>query len=265
MISRHQAGKPAQITFTLDFHELVTGELRPGAPVIISYDPQRIIPPGDKYLHGDPERPIFAHIQFRADSPVISRSLISPVGKVLTPDIDATGQGSMLLARFDVPADAEQVTLWFIYESDSSGLVCDNDQGLNYQFRFPTRDIQSLDAVVTSDPATQSSEFGIKLSALPSIEAVSIRFRVVNAKDFAKTEVNLKKTGKTDSKGNNIWSLSDVAVPYQAVVRFKIFYWIKDRRYKDDNSSRYFLAPQPEPDKVPPPPPELAEAAKAWK
>ena len=46
MIERARAGKPAEITFTCDFHELVGGDLRPGGSVLLRYDPLRIVPAG---------------------------------------------------------------------------------------------------------------------------------------------------------------------------------------------------------------------------
>ena len=48
MIATAYVGKPAQITFTADFHELLEGDLRPGEPVTLRYDPRRIVPAGDR-------------------------------------------------------------------------------------------------------------------------------------------------------------------------------------------------------------------------
>ena len=46
MIERLWLGKPAEISFTCDFHELVAGDLRPGAALLLRYDPHRIVPAG---------------------------------------------------------------------------------------------------------------------------------------------------------------------------------------------------------------------------
>ncbi len=54
MIERLGAGKPAEITFTCDFHELVGGDLRPGASVLLRYDPLRIVPPGSRIASAIP-------------------------------------------------------------------------------------------------------------------------------------------------------------------------------------------------------------------
>jgi hypothetical protein len=47
-------------------------------------------------------------------------------------------------------------------------------------------------------------------------------------------------------------------------VQFKLYYWIGEVRYKDDDSGLYYLAHQGEPERVPPPPAALAQAVKAW-
>jgi hypothetical protein len=265
MIKRREAGKPAQIIFTSDFHEVVTGDLRPGHPVVLSYDPKRIVPEGEPYMLGDPKWPVNASVPFRDGEPATNVMLESPGGMIKEPDEDITGQGSMLKAQLMVPDKADLVIVWFSYLSRSGAMVYDNDHGTNYYFGFPSRDIAVLSATVVSDPQTPYSGFAVSAAAAASVEAVSVRYRSVSDPKAEKAEVKLEKTGQSDDQGRPIWSVAGVAVPYRSVVRFKVFYWIGGRRFKDDNSGHYYLAPQPEPDKVPPPPPELVKAAQAWK
>ena len=264
MIKRRGIGKRAQITFTYDFHEVVTGDLRPGHPVVLSYDPKRIVPAGEPYILGDPEWPVYASVRFRDGEPATIVTLESPGGMVKHPDEDVTGQGSMLQAQLMVPDTADLVIVWFSYLTRSGSTVYDNDHGNNYFFGFPSRDIAVLSATVVSEPQTSSSSFAVSVAAAASVEAVSVRYRGISDPKAQKAEVKLEKTGKSDDQGRPIWSVAGVAVPYRSVVRFKVFYWIGGRRFKDDNSSHYYLAPQPEPDKMPPPPPELVKAAQAW-
>ncbi|MGZ9082930.1 MAG: hypothetical protein ACXW3U_12600, partial [Rhodoplanes sp.] len=93
MIERLGAGKPPEITFTCDFHELVGGDLRAGGPVLLRYDPLRIVPPGEPYRFGDPDRPVVAHLRFHQGATLIDVPLHSPAGLVPCPDVDSTGQG----------------------------------------------------------------------------------------------------------------------------------------------------------------------------
>ena len=94
MRQRLHAGKPAEITFTYDFHELVAGDLRPGGPLLLRYDPIRIVPAEEPYRFGDPERPVMAHVRFGEGEAPIDVPLRSPGGIAPCPDVDLTGQGS---------------------------------------------------------------------------------------------------------------------------------------------------------------------------
>ncbi len=265
MIERTHAGKPALITFTSDFHELVIGDLRPDNPVTLRYDPKRIIPQDENYLFGDSKRPIIAHVQFGKGKPESSQVLISQIGIIENPVNDPTGHRSVLTARFDIPADAEELIVWFSYLAQSGEMHYDSDEGANFRFGFASDDITVLDATVVSDPQTPYSGFAVTVAANDKIEAISVRYRVVGDPTFGKNEKPLQKTGQHDDEGRSIWEVAGLTVPYRATVRFKIYYWIGGQRYKDDDSGHYYLAPQPEPVKAPPPPPELARAAKAWK
>ena len=265
MIEKTYVGKPAQITFTSDFHELLTGDLRPGWPVTLRYDPKRIVPANDPYVFGDPKRPINAHIQFRDGGPVSIQALTSPVGILTQPQYDISGQGSMLITTFSVASDAQRVIVWLSFLATSGEMLFDSDKGTNFCFRFPSIDVDILEATVVSDPATPTSGFAVSISTIDVVEAVSVRFRIVGDAEFGKPEVQLRKTDQNDQEGRAIWSVGGVSVPHRSTVQFKVFYWIGGIRYKDDNGGRYYLAPQPPAEKVSPPPKELDAAAKKWK
>lgn len=263
MIERVHAGKPAQITFTNDFHELVTGDLRPGAAVDVRYDPQRIVPADEPYLFGDPSRPIVAHARFRDGDQPTERPLESKTGIVVHPDVDVTGQGSMLSTSFAVPENAERVTLWFSYPGAAGDTSYDSDYGANYCFGFPCRQIVVLAATVTDDPRASSADFALSVAADPAVEEVAVRYYVVADPACTKNYATLRRTEESDPEGRAVWSVS-VPVPRQAVVRFGLFYRIGPHRFEDDDGGHYYLAPQPEPERPPPPSPELAKAAQAW-
>jgi uncharacterized protein DUF6209 len=262
MIERIHAGKPAQITFTHDFHELVTGDLRPGRPVHIRYDPSRIVPEGEAYLFGDPVRPIVAHARFRDGDQAIAQPLESKAGVIVHPDTDVTGQGSMLSTSFSVPEEAERVTLWFSHPGAAGDTRYDSDYGANYCFGFPCRQVAVLAATVTSDPETSLGHFTLSVAADPAVEEVAVRFYVVADPACAKNHATLRRTEEIDPLGA-VWSVG-VPVPRQAIVRFKLFYRMGPHNFEDDNGGHYYFAPQPEPDRPPPPPTELAKAALAW-
>jgi hypothetical protein len=167
----------------------------------------------------------------------------------------------MLATSFSVPEDAQRVTLWFSYTTAAGDTRYDSDYGANYCFGFPCRHIAVLGATVASDP--QASYFALSVAADVGVEEMAVRYYLVADPTCAKTHAALRRTEESDPQGRAVWSIG-VPVPRQAVVRFKLFYRLGSHRFKDDNSGHYYLAPQPEPDRLPPPAPELAKAALAW-
>lgn len=265
MIARAYAGKPAQITFTSDFHELLEGDLRPGEPVRLRYDPRRIVPAEDSYVFGSPKYPINAFARFHEGEAVAREILVSPAGIVTQPKYDISGQGSMLEASVDVPADAEEVVIWFSYLAATGEMHFDNDDGKCFRLRFPSADVQVAEATVVSNAAKKKGEFSLSVAAIDAVNAVNVRYRIAGNAEFGHHEVSLTKSAQKDKQQKPVWSATGIAVPPQSTVQFKIFYWIGETRYKDDNSSRYYMAPVPAAETVPSPPKELAAAAMAWK
>lgn len=228
---RTLTGSP-QVTFTLDFHQLVTGALGPGATCRIAYDPLRIVPKGQPYRFGDPAHPVTAYVQTLPDGEILSRTLVSQIGHPEDWDVDITGRGSMLTASFDVPENCSELAFWFEYDSS-----WDSNYGENYHVRFPAVDIEVQQATVTSDPQTPYSGFGVEVQADPQIDSITCRYRILNdpAQRDQKQSVPLQRNGNT-------WSISGVAVPYQSTIAFDLVYTAGGRTFKDDNSGRYFIA-----------------------
>jgi Family of unknown function (DUF6209) len=265
MVERLWARKPAEITFTCDFHELVRGDLRPGGFVLLRYDPLRIVPAGEPYRFGDPDRPVTAHVRFRAGATPMDVPLHSPAGIVPCPDVDLTGQGSMLSVQVDVPPDAERFSVWFSYTAASGETRYDSDYGANYRFGFPCREIEVARATATRQPDEPNDRFDLTVSATDSVEDVAVVFYLVADPACVKQEVGLQRTNGIGVSGlGPSWS-AGIDVPHGAIIRFKVCYRIGGRRLADDNTGAYYLAPEPEPDRIPPPPAALLEAAAAWR
>jgi len=270
---RSWIGRQPRITFTHDFHELLRGDLVPGCRVVLRYDPLRIVLPDDGYIFGDPARPVTAHVAFhRGEREDASIVLASPAGMLRHPDIDVTGSGSVLRGEIDVPSDAEELCVWFTYNSPRTGLHLDDDGGRKFRFRFASVDLMILSAAVVPSSALSERDnaarpsgnwFALEVSTRPEIDRIGARLSLVNHPEFAKTELDLAAAGRGE-EGWLLWTLRPVEVPEDAIVRYKLYYWIDGTRYKDDNSGDYYLAPLPPPEKVPPPPRELFEAAKRW-
>lgn len=260
MVERLWCGKPATIAFTCDFHELVTGDLRRGQPLLLRYDPLRIVPADEPYRFGDPARPVLAHLQFHDRAPPAEVVLQSPAGVVACPDIDPTGQGSMLWADVDVPADAEQLVVWFSFAAGGGTVRYDSDYGANFRFGFASRDIDNLHATVTRRPGEAADLFEIGLDAAAGIEAVSVPFLVLGDPS-RRHELGLRPVAIVP--GDRRWAASH-AVPRGAVVRYKVCYWVGGRRMIDDNAAAWYLVPEPVAEPLPPPPAALLKAAASW-
>jgi len=263
MLHKSLAGQPPRITFTHDFHELVRGDLSPGRTVRLRYDPLRIVPKDENYTFGDPNRPIVAHAAFRPSDAPATLTLHSPSGPIANPDIDMTGAGDMLIADLAVPDDAAEVTLSFTYQSPVSGLRRDDDDGRNFHFGFTGRQFKVLAATVAESADSEASKFSITAAAVPQVDRVVVRLGAVSLA-IPKSDLDLVRTERTHD-GWREWELTGVAIPRGTIARFKLYYWIDTIRYKDDNNGLYYLAPQPTPERVPPPPKELAQAARAWR
>jgi hypothetical protein len=74
----------------------------------------------------------------------------------------------------------------------------------------------------------------------------------------------LKRTDENGASGLGASWKTATEVPHGAIVRFKVCYMIGGRRITDDNTGAWYLAPEAEPDRIPPPPPALLEAAATW-
>lgn len=264
MTARAGAGKPANIRFTRDWHELLGGDLRPGRPLLLRYDPARIVPGGDPYVFGDPRHPITAWIDFGVGELPRAVILQSHVGMLLEPHRDLTGHGSMLVARVEVPADATGVTVWFSYLSHGGVLQRDDDHGARFRFGFCANDIAVRASYVADEGATSFAQFGLRVAAHANVTAVRVRWRIIGDQEASAQEADLSRGDEQESSGWNIWQVDDLKVPSGAKLIFKLYYWIGGVRFKDDNSGQHYLAPPPPEDVVPPPPEAIGREAQRW-
>ncbi len=265
MKQRRCAGKPAEITFTSDFHELVTGDLRPGATLLLRYDPGRIVPAGQRYRFGDPDQPVRAHVQFSPGAPPLDVRLLSPAGIVPCPDVDPTGQGSMLSALLAVPADADLLIVWFSYESAASTILYDSDYGANYRFGFPCLEIEVAQANVAAHADGSADRFDVVIRAAADVEDVLVQYVLVADPACAEHDLPLRRTGPDAAHPDATAWAASADIPRHATIRFRVCYWIGGRRLIEDDGGAWYLAPEAQPDRLPSPSPAVLAAAAAWR
>jgi hypothetical protein len=257
-MKRRLLNRPAQISFTSDFHELVEGDLRPGGVVTLSYDPNRMPLPPD-YTFGDPRWAFTAMARFRDHGPVADVSLKGAFTR--HPDRDPTGQGSMLRGTLNVPPDALFVELWSAL-SAPDGTHWDSDYGRNFWFRFPFQDIPVIAATVTPDNKG-TAELRLDIEAEPNVDGAVVRYYDMSQRtQVIKREEALSLVGPIGA--HRKWTYAET-VAANAAIRFKLYYWVGGRRYKDDNSSKYYVADIPATrETIPAPPAALVAAAREW-
>lgn len=264
MYRRSWIGRQPRISFTHDFHELLRGDLAPGTRAVLRYDPLRIVPRDDAYVFGDPAQPITAHVSFRRDGKEAGTVVLSsPAGMLQEPHVDVTGVGSMLREEVELPDDAEELGVWFSYDSPRDGPRVDDDQGRRFRFGFASLQLKIVSADVVSAAGEGAGRFALKVEAGQEVDRVSVRTAIVNHPDVAKSDHDLT-AGAHEEDNEKVWELSPIDVPNGAIVRYKLYYWIGGVRYKDDNAGEYYLAPLPPQEHVPAPPQELLEATKRW-
>lgn len=258
MHPRHYLGRTPRLTFTSDFHELLTGDLVPGQTLHVQYDPRRL-------RIGERIPPVTLHARFRDDGPVTDVPLHSPPGQVEALPDEATTRAAVMRALVDVPEDADFVSLWFTGVAVDGSIRTDDDGGRTFRLGFPSRDIGEVTAtVLPAESREGSGVFTVDVAALRGMNRISVRYHVVNDPVQAKGEFDLAPGSTPDAEGHAVWTGRAPVPSAKSVVRFKIHYWIDGERFKEDNASAYFLAPAPPREDVPPPPAALMEAARAF-
>lgn len=235
-----------ELIFTRDFREYIRGRFRPGLTATIRYDPYRVVPPGDGYRFGDPERPVVAHLQCKESGPVIDVTLGSPAG---IPDCIPSADyesAPKLRGEVVIPGDAAWVSVWFTYHGAGGRVFYDSNFGKNFRLRFYRDEIEVLQTDVIDDPGQPLGRFVCRVAANRCVQRVIARYRVVNQQPVAPdTSVDLQHTGESDEHGHPIWETHDVIVPKDAVIAYDLVYFADDRAFKDNNQGNYFLACDP--------------------
>ncbi|HLK66128.1 MAG TPA: DUF6209 family protein [Bryobacteraceae bacterium] len=235
MIRRMFPNDPPRITFTKDFHQLVHGTLLPGRAVTIVYDADRLPHERSEY-NGQKAWSIQAFYKFIENGEVRVAELWSETGTVLTKLSNDPGEGTMMMCRIDVPADADHLTIWFLNTGRSGADYWDSNYGANYIFRFVVEDLQLDFAEVAH------GSFRIELTASSEVSDLAVLYRIMNDPSAIR-EVDTRQpltASEPDGAGNRRWSGS-AAVPENAVVRFTLAYTAYGNPHADTNSGKGYL------------------------
>jgi hypothetical protein len=237
------------LVFTADYHEFERGDLQPGSHLLLRYDPRRLtkqVSPSTNLDHA-----VFtAHIQTIPGGPVQDVTLHSTSGHHLLENdaFQDDDSGVMLSGMVHLDPHSSSFVLWFSLSVPSgcgfTQTFWDSDYGANYTFRFPSRDITTVDADIITSPPTPYAGFQVVLNAVPAVTAISVRYRVLNSTTpNERSTVALSHNGAAKN-GHIPWFVGGIAVRIGAVIAFDIVYQVNGRSYTDDNQNRFFLVPK---------------------
>jgi hypothetical protein len=237
MFRRTFADNAPHITFTKTWEQLPFGNLVRGSTVAIAYDPNRLPNERSDY-NGVPLWSITVFYRFAQNGPIGSQVLATPTGQVVTRISDDPVEATMMTASIGIPADAEELIVWFMNTGESGFKYWDSDYGQNYIFRFTSIDIEGENATVAD------GKFEVDLTALPIIENVTVDYKVIN---HPPTSGSVPLAPGAIINGRRAWSAHDITVPAGANVWFTFRYTIDGRMFIDDNDRAGFYAPKPIP------------------
>jgi hypothetical protein len=237
---RANRGSRPQITFTSDFHELVTGDLVPG-PCTLRYDPLRLVTLGDAAQEAHHVR---AHIRFHPLRTEWQGLLELPAGLPLADLADTTGQGFMLNTTFTLPEGCDELEVWFSCTQETGETHWDSDYGQNHWLRFGLSDLALDSAKIVPSKTKKSPQdsFEITLTTHPRVEDVKVRWRLTTSSAFPRQISPLVVRG--ESADRRTWSAPSggIPVPTGATLAFDLVYTVAGRPHTDDNQGRWYLA-----------------------
>lgn len=227
------------LIFTLDFHQLVRGQLKKGEDSQLHYDPQRLASGNGNYLHGSTDFEFTAHLQFKPEG-AQEIKLISEAGIVSEAIIRNDGRGSMLSGDFKIPSNAEEVIVWISMKDNKGNFSYDNDAGKNFHFRITSEDTQIGAVTVTNNKTSGFAVLKAKVDTVASVQNVLLRYRITNGnKPLEEVPVSLHGVPSGDKIK---WETDDIQIPYGSVVVYDLSYFVDDKKYKLDNNGNYYIA-----------------------
>lgn len=243
LIERTFRGTPPLLVFTKDRRQLIRGDFRRGADLTILYDAERLTGERSADEHGKPAWSIYSFVKFSESGEVHRLELWSETGVIRAKAGNDVGEGTMMKGTIVVPADAEEVIVWFLNTGRSGREYWDSNYGANYHFRFVGEDIKVEHAAVVSSPQQPTDRFEVMISAAPDVEGVGVKYSVVNTAPAPplESQAELVPSRAGGAGGRRTWSNDDVAVPHGAVVYFTVAYRARGRTYTDDNNRKGYL------------------------
>lgn len=215
-----------QIEFSKDWKELIKGELKAGSSFDIIYDSERLPKIRDTY-NLMPAWGIFAYVKFNSDTD----------NYFLEKELEKTNKLNKMTQIFDIPQQAEEMTIWFKNIGRSERIAYDSDYGKNFIFRFPEKDILNVNPKLTRLWESSESSFTVYIDTHAKVDYINIRAKIEKDNEIEDLHINCAHEDiKRDSKGFYLYS----TVPYGAKISFYIIYWVDGRKYIANNNGEMY-------------------------
>lgn len=235
---RTNKGASPQITFTSDFHELVQGDLIPGA-CTLRYDPLRLVELGEATGNSHEIR---AHVRCHPVGVEWQGVLQLPAGLPLAELADPTGDGFMLTTTFEIPEGCDELEVWFSCTHPDGETHYDSDFGKNHWLRFGLSDLSLKSAKVSPGKSGVEDAFTLDITSKPAVESVEVRWRITSNPAFPRQVAPLVASAGASS--GKTWAAPGgaISVAKGATIAFDIVYRVGGRFYTDDNQGRWYIA-----------------------
>jgi hypothetical protein len=239
VLTRRSQGHLPQVTFTSDFHALVSGDLIPG-PFVVRYDPHRIVPPGEIEWLSATQRPVAAHVRFLPAGGEWAGELRFAPAPRLTVIADQTGQGTMLEIEFTLPEGCEELECWFSYVDNSGATHWDSAGGANHWLRFPAHDLNIRRVELRPQVGEALDRLEVEVESVPAVESVQLRWRYTQPAGLGRQGRALESSAGAD--GHKRWSVPDgIPVASDTIVVFDLVYTVGAHKFTDDNEGTWYL------------------------
>jgi hypothetical protein len=238
MSPRQNKGLRPQIVFTSDFHELVRGDLIPGACKIL-YDPLRLVE-GRSY---DNPPDIRVSVRFHPVGGSWDGTLVIPSRVNLGLLADPCGEGVMCEGWFNIPPGCEELEIWFSTCRDGR-TFWDTEFGKNYWMRFTLHDLDIKKAKRRAFRGKGSSQDALDclVESVPGVQRMTLRLTLTNPTGHPRTETEMAVVPKEGAA--KLWStpVSGIPIPKGATAAFDLVYYVEGRKQTDDNQGRWYVA-----------------------
>jgi len=212
-----------QLTFTADWQNQIQGSFIPGT-IKLRYDLQRLATEAEP---AESDIEVFA--RFLPEGVIWS----NPLKLEKKAGAKKKNGSSYVATDLPIPADCEELELWFSRQLPSGETQWDSNFGKNYRQRFPSMDLEVSKVKITRSKAKKpvADSFMLEVKSGLKIEAVTLEcsWEV----DGESVPLSLPMELKSEKKTGKTWAMPDtkIAIPCGVAVTYSFSYYIQGVKY----------------------------------